>query len=69
MNKHIELVKRWLADPKSVTVEELNAADAAEAAAWNAVYAAAKSAWASEDAAAYATALYWVRRYEELTDE
>ena len=47
MNKHIELVKRWLADPKSVTVEELkaNAADA-------------KSAWAASEAAyaAYAAA-------------
>tara|TARA_R110002153_G_scaffold226326_1_gene378961 strand:+ start:808 stop:1134 length:327 start_codon:yes stop_codon:yes gene_type:complete len=23
MNKHIELVKKWLADPESVTIEEL----------------------------------------------
>ena len=75
MNKHIELVKRWLADPKSVTVEELNVnADAAWATA-NAAQDAAQNAWAVEDAAdaaaksAAADAAFWVRRYEKLTDE
>ena len=87
MNKHIELVKRWLADPKSVTVEELKAnAEAAWAAttdtataeaAWPATdYAYACASYAADaayvatdyaDAAYDVEALYWVRRYEELT--
>ncbi len=80
MNKHIELVKKWLADDKSVSLEELRAAYvAADAAAYAAACAAAwadaaadAAAWA--DAAAYAYADYWrneaiehVRKYEELT--
>jgi len=78
MNKHIELVKKWLADPDSVTHEELkqnsdeadavaaNGAYEADAAYWaaNAAYAAAEAA-AEADAAAYAAA-YWVERYETL---
>ena len=77
MNKHIELVKKWLSDPDSVTQEELNAnsddaADAAEAArdaaraAWNAAdarTAAASAAAAARDAA------YWVKKYKEMTGE
>ena len=54
MNKHIELVKKWLADPTSVTQQELDdnrdTADAAVVVA---------------DAAC--SAAYWVRRCEELT--
>ena len=42
MNKHIGLVKKWLANPESITKEELKAA---------------------------AYAAYWVKRYEELTNE
>ena len=47
MNKHIELVKKWLADPEAVSLEELKAnKDAAKAAIaakaakadWDAVY-------------------------------
>ena len=46
MNKHVELVKKWLDDPGSVSKEELkanadaaaDAADAAEAAAYAADY-------------------------------
>ena len=73
MNKHIELVKRWLSDPKSVTVEELeaNADAAADYAAWTAVYAAdyvAEAAAAAKGAAADG-ALYWVKEYEELMGE
>ena len=60
MNKHIELVKKWLADKDSVSQEELQSnSDAAYAAAYVA------------DAAAYAAdtakAAYYVKQYEELT--
>jgi hypothetical protein len=69
-NPHIELVKKWLADPKSVSQEELDqaafnadadadAADATEAAAWNAVDAALDGD--IDDAK------HWVKEYEELT--
>jgi len=67
MNKHIEVVKKWLADKESVTKEELEAnvdaayaaanaayaADAADAAAYDATYApnAASAAFAAADAA------------------
>ena len=79
-NPHIELVKKWLADPKSVSQEELEraaaAADAADADA------AAAAAYARAAAAAVAVAVsaasryrvngamgakYWVEKYEELT--
>ena len=76
MNEHIALVKRWLADPKSVTKAELKAnadaawatADAADAAADAAGYAAADgyAADAQEEAD---WAAFWVREYERLTDE
>lgn len=71
MNKHIELVKRWLTDPKSITIEELKAnAEAADAAQWaakSAAEGAAMAAMAAEVAAA--NAAYWVRRYEEMNNE
>ena len=61
VNKHIALVKKWLADKDSVSKEELKAnRDAAYA------YAAAYDAVAYD--AAY-DAAYWVARYEELIDE
>ena len=74
MNKHIELVKKWLADKDSVSKEELienadaaNAADAAYAANANyanyANYAAANAA----ANASYDAAEYWVSQYEGLT--
>ena len=67
MNKHIELVKKWLANPDSVTVDELKAnADAAYAAAAYDAYA-ADAAYAAY--AAYAAAAYWVEKYEELIEE
>ena len=66
MNKHIELVKKWLGDPNSVTkkelIENLDAADAAADAAVAAAYAAYVGA-------AYEAAAYWVKKYEELTGE
>ena len=85
MNKHIELVKEWLADPASVSQEELKdnrvAADAAYNAAADAADAAAYVAYAADTAAnaaayaAYADGAYaanaadWVKRYEELVEQ
>jgi hypothetical protein len=67
-NAHIELVKKWLADNDSVSLEELKAnsraADAASETA-AAAYDAAAAEGASYDAAA-SDASYWVKRYEEL---
>jgi hypothetical protein len=70
MNKHVELVKKWLADPSSVTQEELEknraaaaAAAAAGAAADSAYYAAAAAAAATGDAAD------WVKKYEDLEQD
>ena len=71
MNKHIEVVKKWLADKESVTKEELdanvesaNAAHAIAADAKAAAYAAAADAYA--DAWYEERAKYWVEQYEEL---
>ena len=59
MNKHIELVKRWLADNDSVTLQELEdnfiAADCVTAAAI-----------AATDEGDARDAAFWVKRYEEL---
>ena len=76
MNKHIEIVKKWLADNDSVTQKELKnnaaAADAYNAyAAAYAAYAAAAAAYAAAAdtgaaANADANATYWVKLYEEL---
>jgi hypothetical protein len=64
MNKHIELVKKWLADPESVSLEELEAnreaawdnwaagATRATIAAYWAAWAAVEAAWAAEATAA-----------------
>jgi hypothetical protein len=89
MNKHIEIVKKWLKDKDSVSAEELEAnkksayaayyADAADA-AFNVYEAACYAADAADaafnvyEAACYADAAadaaeYWVRQYEELTNE
>jgi len=72
MNIHIELVKKWLDSPGSVTRQELkdNRAAAYDAAAYAAdaayaAYAAAADAYAAD---AYAAA-YWVKRYEELKEQ
>ena len=58
MSKHIELVKKWLDDPDSVTKEKLKANADAAAADAAAAYAAA-AAWAAE----------CVKRYEKLTGQ
>ncbi len=78
MNKHIELVKKWLNNPYSVTQEELkanvDAAYAAANAAYDAAYDAYDAACAAADAAydaandAYADAAYFVKKYEKLTE-
>jgi len=70
MNKHIELVKRWLDDPDSVTTEELKANADTAWAAWTdddaafaavAYFASADSANAAAayDANAYAAVAYY----------
>ena len=78
MNQHIELVKKYLEDNDSVTIEELvinseaaydtaaayNTAAAAAAAAAAASYNPSRCAWA---AAHYEKAMEYVRKYEELT--
>jgi len=76
MNKHIELVKKWLADPDSVTQEELDDnRDAANSAYAATVYSAtvysAYAAYAANAAAdaRSADAEYWIERYEELTEQ
>jgi hypothetical protein len=61
MNKHIELVKKWLDDPTSVTQQELE--DNRNAAA--AFYATADYAYAGDDV----NAEYWANRYEELKEK
>ena len=68
MSKHIELVKKWLDDPNSVTEDELK--DNANEVAYLG-YAAYAAAYAAADAAAYAAAdvKYYVKKYEELTEE
>jgi hypothetical protein len=68
MNKHIELVKKWLADPDSVTRKELKKNRDAAAAAYDAEDAAAyAAAAAAEDAAE--DAADWVKRYEDLEEK
>jgi hypothetical protein len=76
-NPEMELVKKWLADPKSVSAEELKraadatnaaAADAADAANADTFAAAADAAAAAYHAAYHAAAAKdWVKEYEELT--
>tara|TARA_R110000823_G_scaffold174262_2_gene306877 strand:+ start:148 stop:390 length:243 start_codon:yes stop_codon:yes gene_type:complete len=79
MNKHIAVVKRWLDNPESVSLEELRAtreasdmamffaADAAvDSAAYYAAYAAEAAVDTNADVARDAAA-DWVKRYEELT--
>lgn len=77
-NEYIAVVKKWLADKASVSSEELRAnADAAYVGyntkrAADAAYAASAAAAALALYAARADARaadYWVKRYEELTNE
>ena len=73
MNKHIELVKKWLADKDSVSQEELQSNSAG---AYYVVTPADSGAtWAAYDAAYFAavdkplSAAHYVTRYEDLTNE
>jgi hypothetical protein len=68
MNEHIELVKKWLADPESVTKQDMEAnADAAYAA--YAAAAANTADYADAALAAVNAADYWVKRYNELKEQ
>jgi hypothetical protein len=84
MNIHIELVKKWIADPASVTQQELKdnlddaiatyeAAIAHPAIAANTAVSAANAAYYASHYAAIASytdaAKYWVRRYEIIMKE
>jgi len=78
MNKHIELVKKWLADPTSVTQQELkDNRDAAKAAYYADYDYDTATAMAAAEAAAEAyytadfadNAKHWVKRYEELPEQ
>jgi len=61
MNKHIELVKKWLDDPSSVTEDELK--DNATEVAYLGYVADAATLAGRETAAEY------VKKYEELTEQ
>ena len=74
MNEHIELVKKWLADPESVTKQDMEANAYAAYAAYAALAAVNAAAYADAADAAYAaaaanTADYWVKRYNELKEQ
>jgi len=64
MNKHIELVKQWLEDKDSVSLEELEANKESAYSAYRAAEA-VYFYYAADNAAA--DAAYWIEKYEELT--
>ena len=68
MNKHISLVKRYLAG-EDVTAEELRANSVDARADARAAAAAAADAAARWVVAAAEAAARWVKKYEELIDE
>jgi len=68
VNKHIELVKKWLAG-EVVSVEALKANAVAADVAADVAAAANAAAAAAAYAAAAEAAAYWVKQYEELTSE
>ena len=65
MNPHIELVKKWLDDPKSVSAEELELNSRMAGAVSGAVSGAASTANAAAEH--IEAAEFWVNKYEELT--
>jgi len=70
MNIHIELVKKWLADPESVSAEELEENYAKVHAAASAAHAAHAAAYAAANYDhRYSNARKWVKRYEDLTKD
>ena len=70
MNKHIALVKRYLAGDE-VSLKELqdnsNAAEAAASAANDVAYAAEAAASAAAEVGDARDVAFWVKRYEELS--
>ena len=70
MNKHIELVKKWLADPKSVTKTELKNNDklAAKAMSAQATYKASTVQWVTYWSVKgdVKEVKSWIEKYEEL---
>ena len=66
MNKHIELVKKWLVDPSSVSSEELKVNVDASGLTFKAAFAATYVGTKMMNDAAVDDAAYWVKRYEEL---
>ena len=66
MNIHIELVKKWIADPESVSQKELRVN---RIAAFAAASAASAASVAAASSAAVTHAAYWVERYEELKEQ
>jgi hypothetical protein len=72
MNKHINLVKKWLVEPESVTQQELDdnltaATKQYYADATNATYAAKAVDYDVASTAYFAK--YWVEQYEELEEQ
>ena len=68
MNSHIELVKRWLADNDSVTLQELQDNFIVSAAVTDVADSVTAAAIAATEGDAREVA-FWVKRYEELTSE
>ena len=70
MNKHIELVEKWLEDRESVSLEELEANRDAAYATYAATYAATRATHAAYTAAdatdATDAASTYVNKYKEL---
>jgi hypothetical protein len=77
VSEHIEIAKKRLEKPDSVTLKELrenadaarDAARAAATAAWSAAEAAAEAARAATNAANAVDAALWVEKYKEMTGE
>jgi hypothetical protein len=73
-NKHIELVKKWQAG-EILSAEEMraNAADAADAEAADGAgeraVCAANAAWLADHEADSESVDYWIKKYEEITNE
>ena len=68
-NPHIELVKKWLDNPKSVSLEDIERAADAAAVALYVVNAAAVAVDAVDavDDINTARSEFWIEKYEELT--
>ena len=74
MNKHVELVKKWLENEDSVSLEDLQANRKAAFDAYDAAFCdASEAAFAAYFAGYFAAnaaaddAAYWIKQYEKLT--